>query len=243
MTIEAICNNCGRATKVEDDLAGRQARCPICNNIYTVPASSTTADTSPAPLPLASSADDPKWYLRTPEGVTYGPASQQEVDQWVMEGRVTSDCQLRQGEAGVWQPADRAYPALANVDTAPPRATAPSPQRPPAINTASTYQHATAASPYANASVIRQQAAHRGGLILVLGILGWMVCPIFSMFAWSMGATDLRRMRAGRMDRSGYSLTQAGYVLGFLLCAIWGVMLLGGLLISALGIFGAIAAS
>ena len=50
----------------------------------------------------------------------------------------------------------------------------------------------------------------------MLAILGWTVCQIFSPFAWSMGASDLREMRAGRMDNSGYGMTQAGVVLGII---------------------------
>ena len=55
---------------------------------------------------------------------------------------------------------------------------------------------------------------HRGVLILVLGILGFVVCFICGIAAWVMGNTDLREMRAGRMDRSGEGLTQAGRVCG-----------------------------
>ena len=31
-----------------------------------------------------------------------------------------------------------------------------------------------------------------------------------------MGATDLAKMRRGEMDNSGYSITQAGYILGII---------------------------
>jgi hypothetical protein len=72
---------------------------------------------------------------------------------------------------------------------------------------------------------------HRGGLILVLALVGIIMgCPIFSLMAWVMGSSDLREIRAGRMDRSGEGLTQAGQLLGmipsllFILLAV-GVML------------------
>ena len=65
-------------------------------------------------------------------------------------------------------------------------------------------------------------APHRGGLILALGMLGFVVnCPIFSLMAWTMGSRDLAEMRCGRMDRSGEGLTQAGQILGVILSALW----------------------
>lgn len=55
---------------------------------------------------------------------------------------------------------------------------------------------------------------HRGGLILVFGILSWAMCFVFGVVAWSMGTADLQAMRAGVMDNSGESLTRAGMYLG-----------------------------
>lgn len=62
---------------------------------------------------------------------------------------------------------------------------------------------------------------HRGVLILVFGILSFVVCPFFGIAAWVMGNTDLREMAAGRMDRSGRDLTQAGRI-----CGIVGTLLI-----------------
>ena len=57
---------------------------------------------------------------------------------------------------------------------------------------------------------------HRGGAILALGILGLVVCVICGIVAWAMANTDLAKMRAGRMDRSGESLTNTGKILGII---------------------------
>jgi len=64
-------------------------------------------------------------------------------------------------------------------------------------------------------------APHRGGLILVLGVMGLVTCAVFSLLAWVMGSHDLREMRAGRMDRSGESATQAGMILGMIVAIMW----------------------
>ena len=58
-------------------------------------------------------------------------------------------------------------------------------------------------------------AAHRGGLILGLGIAA-IVCNMFfvpGILAWILGRADLKEIRAGRMDRMGESTTQAGMIM------------------------------
>lgn len=52
----------------------------------------------------------------------------------------------------------------------------------------------------------------QGTTILVLGILGWVLCPICSIIAWVMGSGAKKQIRAGMYRESG-SLT-AGYILG-----------------------------
>lgn len=56
--------------------------------------------------------------------------------------------------------------------------------------------------------------AHRGNLLLILGILGIAVCPIIGIAAWRMAATDIEAMEAGRMDPTGREYTRAGLILG-----------------------------
>jgi len=61
-------------------------------------------------------------------------------------------------------------------------------------------------------------AAHRGTLILTLGIVSIVVCccSFLGPVAWVMGNNDLREMRAGPMDREGEGTTQAGRVCGII---------------------------
>jgi hypothetical protein len=58
--------------------------------------------------------------------------------------------------------------------------------------------------------------AHRGGLILVLGILGLVMCPILGIIAWVMGKGDLAKIKVGQMDPDGRGLTQAGMICGII---------------------------
>ncbi|HUG90328.1 MAG TPA: DUF4190 domain-containing protein, partial [Planctomycetaceae bacterium] len=64
------------------------------------------------------------------------------------------------------------------------------------------------------------QQPHRGGLILTLGILGWVLCFPFGIAAWVMGNEDLRRMERGQMDPAGEGLTRAGRILGIVQCIV-----------------------
>lgn len=61
---------------------------------------------------------------------------------------------------------------------------------------------------------------HRGGTILALGILGWVVCFPLGIAAWIMGNEDLAKMQRGQMDRSGEGLTRAGRILGIVQCTL-----------------------
>jgi hypothetical protein len=74
------------------------------------------------------------------------------------------------------------------------------------------------------------QTAHRGGLILTLGILS-IFCNILGIpgiMAWVMGRADLKQMDAGRMDPEGRGSTQAGMIIGIIMTifAIIGILFL-----------------
>jgi hypothetical protein len=77
---------------------------------------------------------------------------------------------------------------------------------------------------------------HRGGVILTLGILGIVCCFICGIIAWVMGNNDLREMAAGRMDRSGEGLTQAGKICGIIGVILWIVTLVIQVIAMILGV-------
>ncbi|MBN2506739.1 MAG: DUF4190 domain-containing protein [Verrucomicrobia bacterium] len=77
---------------------------------------------------------------------------------------------------------------------------------------------------------------HRGVLILVFGILGLVLCFPFGIAAWVMGNGDLGEMRAGRMDRAGEGMTQAGRICGMVSVALAAIGLVVGLLVFVVGL-------
>jgi GYF domain 2 len=224
--LEIPCGGCGRALRVPPEHAGKMARCPVCGHITQVPAS--------------LGGDSAEWYLKTPEAQTFGPATIADLERWVQEGRITADCQLCQGEAGNWQPAEHLFPSLKSQPTFSPLLT-------PATPAASTSPPTSMPSHYpphggsamngpAGFAPRRYVAAHRGALILILGLMGLFIqCPLFPFMSWVMGSNDLREMEAGRMDPAGRDLTRAGMIIGMILSILW---ILGFLAIFGLMLIG-----
>lgn len=69
---------------------------------------------------------------------------------------------------------------------------------------------------------------HRGTLILVLGILGFVLCGFFTGIpAWYMGHTDIKEMDAGMMDPSGRGITNAGKICGIISTILSVISLIG----------------
>ena len=143
-----------------------------------------------------------------PEGPIYGPVAWPEVQSWAAEGRIVADCELAEQASGPWRRADELLPFLATKMAQPePSAATNSYPWPPAAT---------------GSQSLGYVAPHRGGLVLVLGLLGFVgTCPIFSFLAWIMGSNDLREMRAGRMDKSGESATIAGMIFGMIISILW----------------------
>ena len=62
----------------------------------------------------------------------------------------------------------------------------------------------------------REPASSRAIWSLVLGILGLILCGLLAPFAWWLGASELRDIKAGLSPDSGQGLATAGMVLGII---------------------------
>lgn len=233
MPLEIRCTNCGKTLRVGDQHAGKQVRCPACQQISVAP----TADSS-ATKPGGSAGST--WHMRTPEGQTYGPVTWSQIQAWAGEGRLAADCFVAESAAGPWRGAAELFPSLTPLKAAPVAVPPPTTHSwlPPDAVGDETAPFAAAYAPFAPGAPAagRYTTPHRGGLILVLGLLGFMInCPIFCFMAWVMGSTDLREMKAGRMDPSGEQLTQVGRILGMILSILWiiGFVILGFIILIA----------
>ena len=90
--------------------------------------------------------------------------------------------------------------------------------------------------PTAATNPVKQVEAHRGGLILGLGIFSVICtcCFIPGLLAWIFGATDLKKMANGTMDPSGETLTRVGMILGIVGTAFCLLGTLFGFLVNAI---------
>jgi predicted Zn finger-like uncharacterized protein len=74
----------------------------------------------------------------------------------------------------------------------------------------------------------RDYKPHRATLILVLGIIALPLMTTFGLGfitaipAWIMGNSDIKEMRAGIMDPSGESMTNAGRIIGMIVTILNG---------------------
>lgn len=208
MPIDVTCAGCGKTLRVADEHAGKRARCPECQQEFTVP--DAAASKSPA-----ASLD--KWHVRHQDGSEYGPVDKSELDRWAAEGRVTAQSQLRRESETMWRPAGNVYASLgggiAETSSANPFSDqAGKGGANPYASPAGTY------APPAQPGVGGFVKPHRGVTILVMALCSFICnpCLALSIGAWVMANNDLKEIRAGRMDQSGHGLTVAGMVIAII---------------------------
>jgi len=74
-----------------------------------------------------------------------------------------------------------------------------------------------------------------GVAVLVLGILSLVVCSLLGPIAWSMGKSELERIRTGVVAPDNYGITNAGYICGIIGTALFGLTLLWFLVVLGFG--------
>jgi hypothetical protein len=82
----------------------------------------------------------------------------------------------------------------------------------------------------------------RGTMILVMGILSLVCCPLVGPLAWIWGRGDLQKIQSGEIAQDAEQLTKIGMILGiigtvFLVIDFFGLCVWG--IILAIGIAGA----
>lgn len=141
--------------------------------------------------------DGPLFYVRIPEGQIFGPVPRPEIDQWVLEGRIDNQCELREVTSDLWKKSSHYYPILALPE------------------------EVGSGTPFHKAIKTNNQAAycfpHRGGASLLFALVGLMgMCPIFSIAAWSMAYADLEGIEQERIDPSGRTMLVWAHNLGMI---------------------------
>jgi hypothetical protein len=227
MAIETICQGCSKKLRVADEHAGKQARCPECGMIYTVPNATISSyslmdepyEAASAPLPSQATqtfANPPAkeaaemWLMKIDDGREFGPVDRTTLDQWYAERRIGSTTRLKRQNDYQWQPASNVYPSLAAANVSGSSTTAHS-------NPFAEQAYTPTTAPLPGRAPMAYAEPHRGALVLILALVSWFVgCFPIGIVAWAMAAGDLRKMRQGQMDPSGDGLTRAGMVIAII---------------------------
>lgn len=226
-TVQLPCPHCGHTIEVGVRFAGSAVRCPECRAECVVPdaeaepayadvlagTSETAATDGAAEKPEGTPSDKPSWMLRVPEGLQFGPIPHALLQQWLLEGRIDGECQLRREADVVWRAADEEFPILKTASPVSQEST-PSAQK-----------------------MVPEPPA--GLFVLILTILGWIaLCPLLGLLGWLAAREDLTEIEAGRRrdDQRSWSLAAVRLAQIQLLTTI--VLLLGML---ALVLFGGLA--
>jgi len=246
MPIETICQNCNKRLRVGDEHAGRLAKCPHCQAVFTVPQPGGPQASAIAPWGVTSATQAPqsatdRWHLKTPDGLSFGPVSRAELDRWLAEGRITASSQILHEADGQWRAAAQIFPNLALSAAAPYSSPSPfasqSPFAPGTFTKPVDLPLSTSpgnVNPYASPSAVgytlptprRYREQHRGGLILALSIVGPTFCIFASIAAFVMAITDLNEMKRGVRDPSGRGLTIAGLVISSIYLGLLAIYIL-----------------
>jgi hypothetical protein len=199
--IDTLCSGCGKRLRVAGEHAGKKARCPHCQLVYTVPPQNTVSSAGyEMSIPAAPTGES--WQVKSPDGLVYGPVSKEELDGWRDAGRISHRSQLLPTGGQQWLWATEVYPELTpavpmspvamTTHTAP-----PTPQTTPALH------------PYYTRGI----QPHRGPLVLALAIVGiFTLCAAPSLIGLVLGLYDLRLMKHEKMDPAGRGLTIGGIV-------------------------------
>lgn len=260
MPIEFRCPQCGKLLRTPDASAGKKGKCPHCQSVNDIPLASTVPQEKPID-PVAPQRPSPRV---TPEATD--PFGGLQSDPFATAPGPSPPAPQDDPFAGLSSSSPAGSPApndlFANLPSSTPAAVAsPNPfggspssaggmgagfgsQAPVSSNPYSSPTYAASQPSYGYQS---GQQAHRGGVVLALGIiallsglfgsLGSCCCCFFlpldvvalavGIPAVVLGHIDLRKMREGFMDPSGRGMTMAGYVMAIvsLVMVLLGVVL------------------
>ena len=193
MAIDFNCAKCQKAFTVADSSAGKQGRCSDCGHFNTIP-NTVAATMAPSNYEVTSSVN----------GAVFGPADQTTLNQWLDEGRITPDCQIKEVGSENWKPAKQFFPKLRNAsgnDAAQSFQSAQS-SDPPGADPFAKFKSAaegpagaggsegaasTSVNPYAASSTRKKQISVTGEVVPTKGDIGFILGHAFEAFKQQMG--------------------------------------------------------
>jgi hypothetical protein len=199
-------------------LANAQPIGAASSNPATYPAATSFGQASSP----AQSAPGERYFVRTPNGVVYGPSDVKTVNDWIQQGRLDDTCHIRSHNSEQWIGIPAWQFQLKRTAN-------------PVMGYGST---ASATNQFGAAPVSSNQSAGyvksgNGIWVLLLGIFSWILCVTFiggiicSILAIVLGINELSNIRNGKSPESDRAFALIGMWLGILnLVCTAGVILL-----------------
>lgn len=91
--MELDCSNCRTRLRIDDEHTGQLAYCPSRQTLLEMTGTDRCKYADCCWRPRTA------WRLRILDGVTFEPVLPAQLNDWVMQGRVSADCELSQAYA------------------------------------------------------------------------------------------------------------------------------------------------
>lgn len=253
MPIKFNCAKCQKAFTVADTSAGKQGRCNDCGHMNTIPDLAATASTGRSTTSNVSATYE---VTSAVNGAVFGPADQSTLKQWVQEGRVTPECQVKKVGTEDWKPAKSLFPKLreavnsageagiqsAEIAEAVAQPVAADPfanfKSGGATNAGAVAAASTAGNPYAAGTAVKKQLVTSGEVVPTTGEIGFILSHAFDAFKAQMGVMIggfliymVLAMVNGQLPAIfGAAIGTPGLIIGFLLNLAIAAYIVAGML-------------
>jgi len=204
------CPSCNRKLRVTDELVGKEVKCPTCGTTFQA-----TADLCSSQQAMPHGDQGPptaEWK----QGIDTSGATATDAS----EKAAATEAHGQTERAGSLQPCPFCGKPIAADST----------RCPYCQETIEGDEDARPWETRAPFAGRRDSEPHRGGLILILGILSLVVFPLglpLGIAALLMGRRDLKKIRSNAMDAAGEGSTLAGWICGIIGTGVGSLFCLG----------------
>ncbi|MCY2982855.1 MAG: hypothetical protein NTY15_04375 [Planctomycetota bacterium] len=177
-------------------------------------------------LPQATPIVEPKFFVRTPNTMIYGPSDKATVLDWIEQGRLDDTCHIREESSEQWLGL-----AAWRFQTRKGNAPVSSPVHPTVTGFGQVPRSSVQSAGYAKSG--------NGTVVLVLGLVSWLLCPtvvggwICAILAIVFASFEFNKLRSGQTPGNERWLVLLGMWLGIANLVAW-VLCVVGLIIASI---------
>lgn len=113
--METVCNHCNATCDVPEEALGQEVACPSCGYGFTLGADGSVSGSKPVDARPDENAS--VWYFRMPAGQVFGPISWIELENYLFEGILTSECQVLLEGDPEWKWSAAVFPEVPEVQS------------------------------------------------------------------------------------------------------------------------------